>query len=104
MCIRDRMCDQFRYDCIQALGNDTIQTPNLDRLAARGVAFTEAYSTCPVCVAARYTVMTGCEPEKTGCYSNENPVPMDGQPEAIEDRCGSYLDVYKRQIIYNHNL
>ncbi|MBU9737706.1 sulfatase family protein [Diplocloster agilis] len=85
------MCDQFRYDCIQALGNDTIQTPNLDRLAARGVAFTEAYSTCPVCVAARYTVMTGCEPEKTGCYSNENPVPMDGQPEAIEERCGSYL-------------
>lgn len=26
------MCDQFRFDCINALGNTIIQTPNLDRL------------------------------------------------------------------------
>ena len=47
------ICDQFRFDCIAALGNPVIRTPNLDRLVRRGVSYTEAYSTCPVCVAAR---------------------------------------------------
>ena len=56
------MTDQQRFDTIAALGNTHIHTPNLDRLVKRGLAFTNAYSTCPVCVPARYTVRTGCEP------------------------------------------
>ncbi|MDC7232842.1 MAG: sulfatase-like hydrolase/transferase, partial [Spirochaetales bacterium] len=47
------MCDQFRFDCISALGNDKIRTPNLDRLVKRGVSFSNAYSSCPVCIPAR---------------------------------------------------
>jgi arylsulfatase len=85
------MCDQFRFDCIAALGNCIIRTPNIDRLVARGVSFTNAYSTCPVCIPARYTVCTGREPYNTGCYENEIPVPMDGLPKQMEDRCGAYL-------------
>ena len=46
------MTDQQRFDSIRALGNEHIYTPNLDRLVQRGMAFTNAYSTCPVCVAA----------------------------------------------------
>lgn len=65
------MCDQFRFDCIAARGNHKIATPNLDRLVRRGVTFERAYSTCPVCVPARYTVRTGCEPFTTRCYSND---------------------------------
>ena len=85
------ICDQFRFDCIAALGNPVIRTPNLDRLVRRGVSYTEAYSTCPVCVAARYTIMTGCEPARTGCYSNEPPTGMPDQPQSIAERCGPYL-------------
>ena len=85
------MCDQFRFDCISALGNPYVLTPNLDRLVSRGLHFTNAYSTCPVCVPARYTLRTGREPWHTGCYSNEVPVPMDGQAAQMEDRCGPYL-------------
>ena len=85
------MCDQLRYDCIRYLGNNIIRTPNLDRLAARGMAFTNAYSTCPVCVPARYTIMTGREPYNTGCYSNETPSAPNGLPENIKERCGNYL-------------
>ena len=33
------MCDQFRYDCIRALGNQEIFTPNIDRLVKRGLVF-----------------------------------------------------------------
>lgn len=85
------MCDQFRFDCISTLGNPIIQTPNIDRLVRRGVSYNAAYSTCPVCVAARYTVMTGCEPDRTGCYSNETPTGMADQDDTILGRCGPYL-------------
>ena len=64
------MTDQQRFDTIRALGNPDIYTPNMDRLVQRGLAFSNAYSTCPVCVAARYTIRTGCEPLTTRVLSN----------------------------------
>ncbi len=79
------MTDQQRFDTIAALGHAHVRTPNLDRLAARGAACTNAYATCPVCVPSRYTLMTGCEPSQTGWLSNW--VPGDRVPE----RCGPYL-------------
>ncbi len=85
------MTDQQRADTIASLGNPNIYTPNFDRLAARGVAFTNAYSQCPVCVAARYTVRTGCEPPTTGIYANMRPDLVQGQAESMEERCGAYL-------------
>ena len=85
------MCDQQRADTIAALGNPHIYTPNFDRLAARGTAFRNAYSTCPVCVPARYTIRTGCEPPTTGVYANGRPDIVPGQAEAMEERCGPYL-------------
>ena len=47
------MTDQQRFDTIAALGNSDIYTPNMDRLVRRGITFSNAYATCPVCVAAR---------------------------------------------------
>lgn len=51
--------DQMRADAIAAAGNPAIHTPNLDRLAAEGVLFSHCCSTTPVCVAARYSLLTG---------------------------------------------
>ncbi len=85
------MTDQQRFDTIAALGNGHIYTPNMDRLVRRGVSFTNAYSTCPVCVPARLTIRTGCEPPTTGVYNNGLPDLVDGQPKESERRCGDYL-------------
>lgn len=85
------MTDQQRFDTISALGNPHIYTPNLDRLVKRGISFTNAYSPCPVCVPARYTIRTGCEPPTTGCFTNAIPHPITGLPETVEGRCGPYL-------------
>jgi choline-sulfatase len=85
------MTDQQRFDSIAALGNSDIYTPNLDRLVARGVSFSNAYSPCPVCVPARYTIRTGCESTRTGLYSNGAPQISSGQPAEMEERCGPYL-------------
>ena len=79
------MTDQQRFDTIAALGHPHVRTPNLDRLVRRGVACTNAYSTCPVCVPARYSIMTGCEPSKTSWLSNWAP------GDRVNERCGPYL-------------
>ncbi len=85
------MTDQQRFDTIRALGNPLIYTPNLDRLARCGVVFTNAYSTCPVCVPARYTIRTGCEPPTTRTFFNGFAPPVAGQEAAMTARCGPYL-------------
>ena len=51
--------DQQRYETIGALGNPLLKTPVLDRLVERGVCFTNAYTPSPVCVPARYAMLTG---------------------------------------------
>lgn len=68
--------DQQRHDTIGALGNPTIRTPALDRLAREGTAFTQAFTPSPVCMAARCSVVTGLPPHETGCTAN-NPMPQD---------------------------
>lgn len=94
------MTDQHRFDAISALGNRDIYTPNLDRLAARGVVFRNAYSTCPVCVPARYTIRTGCDPHTTRIFSNAKPDLIDGMPSTMNGRCGPYLAQTMRSLGY----
>src|SRR5437016_10280430 len=85
------MTDQQRFDTIAALGNPHIYTPNLDRLVRRGISFSNAYATCPICIPARYTIRTGCEPVTTRAFSNAKPKPAPGQAAEMEARCGPYL-------------
>ena len=85
------MADQQRFDTIAALGNETIYTPHLDRLVNRGITFTKAYSPCPVCVPARYSLRTGCHPPTTGVFCNEWPHAGPGQAATVTERCGPYL-------------
>lgn len=47
-------------------GSSFYETPNLDRLAARGMRFTQAYAACPVCSPTRASVMTGKYPARVG--------------------------------------
>ena len=91
------MTDQQRFDTIAALGNSHIYTPNLDRLVRRGASFTNAYTPCPVCVAARYIIRTGCLPPTTRCFSNGHAKPVAGQADSMTGRCGPYLAATMRE-------
>jgi len=51
-----------------AYGNSELRTPNLDRLAARGVRMTQAFTTCPVCSPARASFFTGRMPSQHGIH------------------------------------
>lgn len=63
--------DQQRFDTIEAHGNQVIKTPSLNRLSKSGVHFSRAYSPCPVCVPARYAMLTGKLPHQSDCVDNE---------------------------------
>lgn len=69
--------DQQRFDTIGAHGNPIIRTPALDQLAGMGTSFTRAYTPCPVCVPARYAMLTGRMPFQSGCFDN-GPMPETG--------------------------
>lgn len=64
--------DQQRYDTIHSLGNNAINTPNLDRLVREGVAFSNAYAQCPICTPSRSSFLTGKYPRATKAFYNGN--------------------------------
>jgi arylsulfatase len=94
------MTDQQRFDTITALGNKDIYTPNFDRLVRRGVTFTNAYSTCPVCVPARVGIHTGCTPPTTRVFSNETGLVTPAQLASRIQRCGPYLPAVMNSMGY----
>lgn len=51
-------------------GHPQGKTPNIDRLAERGVLFEQAYCAAPLCNPSRTAVMTGLNPSTTGIYGN----------------------------------
>jgi arylsulfatase A-like enzyme len=60
------MADQHRADCVGAMGNSAIHTPNLDRLARGGALFNNAWSSTPSCTPARAALLTGMSPWNHG--------------------------------------
>lgn len=47
-------------------GSTFYETPNIDKLAADGARFTQAYAACPVCSPTRASILTGLWPQRTG--------------------------------------
>lgn len=63
-------------------GHPQTQTPNIDRLAARGVTFTRAYCQAPSCNPSRASLMTGFRPSTSGVYGNAH-VWREALPDAV---------------------
>jgi len=63
------------YADLRAFGDSEIPTPNLSRLAAEGVRFTNAYTVAPICVPSRMGLMSGKFPARFGVYNNVYSLP-----------------------------
>lgn len=53
------LTDDQRYDYLGCTGNEFIQTPNIDGLAEKGILFSQAYMTSPLCMPSRANLFTG---------------------------------------------
>jgi arylsulfatase A-like enzyme len=58
--------DQWPGGIMGCYGNENVMTPTLDNLAKNGIRFSQCVSTCPVCIPARRSLMTGTFPKTHG--------------------------------------
>ncbi|MCC6472488.1 MAG: alkaline phosphatase family protein [Burkholderiales bacterium] len=70
------MCDQLRADYLSCAGHPSMETPNIDALAARGTRFTRAYVQAPVCGPSRMSAYTGRYSFSHGATWNFFPLPV----------------------------
>ncbi len=80
------LSDQQRPDSCGVYGQRLDVTPRLNRLAADGVVFDEAFTVQPVCGPARAALQTGLYPTTLGCWRNGIALPPD--TPTLADRLG----------------
>ncbi len=71
------MSDQHTSRLMGCAGASFVRTPNMDRLAAEGVRFSDAYCAHPHCVPSRASMMTGLQTHKIPCFSHPAPFPSE---------------------------
>ena len=74
------MPDQHRGDCLSLARHPVLLTPNIDAIGGQGVHFTQAYSTCPSCIPARRSLMTGQFPATHGMVGYRDGVAWNAPP------------------------
>jgi arylsulfatase A-like enzyme len=74
--------DDLGYGDLSCYGHPTIRTPNLDRMAAEGMRFTQYYSANPLCSPSRASLMTGRLHVRTGVNRVLFPWSTGGLPES----------------------
>ena len=70
------MADDLGYGDLSCYGQTKFRTPNVDRIAAEGLRFTDAYAGCTVCAPSRSVLMTGYHMGHTSIRSNPGGVPL----------------------------
>lgn len=68
------MADDMTYHDLGCYGNAQVETPNLDRLAAQGMRFEQAFNSSPMCAPTRMSLYTGIHPVRNGAYPNHSRV------------------------------
>ena len=74
------MTDQQRGDCLSIDGHPCLMTPNMDSIAGAGVRFRRAYTSCPSCIAARRSLLSGQFPSTHGMVGYHDGIEWDAPP------------------------
>lgn len=70
------MADDLGYGHLGCYGQEKINTPHLDRMAAEGMQFLQCYSGAPVCAPSRSVLMTGKHGGRTSVRGNSGGIPL----------------------------
>ena len=71
------MSDEHNPKFTSLHGHPLLETPNLERLAARGVLFENGYCPSPLCMPSRSAFMSGRRVHDIQCYNNCNAIPQE---------------------------
>ncbi|MBM4018081.1 MAG: sulfatase [Planctomycetes bacterium] len=85
--------DDQGYQDLGCFGSPDIRTPNIDRLAAQGVRFSDFYVAQAVCSASRTALLTGCYPNRVGILGALGP----GSKNGIADGEMTLAEVVKQR-------
>jgi arylsulfatase A-like enzyme len=80
------LTDDHRWDCLSCAGHPYLKTPNMDRLAAEGVRFANAFCTASLCSPSRASFLSGNYAHTHGVRNNftEYPDAMPSYPKALQ--------------------
>ena len=87
------MNDDMGYSDIGCYGGE-VQTPNLDRLAAGGLRFTQFYNTAKCCP-TRASILTGLHPHQANVGHMVQDLDLDGYRGDLSDSCVTIAEVLK---------
>jgi len=82
--------DQWRGECLSALGHPVVKTPHLDALAEEGTVFRQHYAQTTPCAPSRTSIHTGMYMHNHRCVSNGTPVDRRLNNWALEVRKAGY--------------
>jgi choline-sulfatase len=74
------MSDEHNASVLGCNGNNIVHTPNLDRLAEKGIAFDSCYCNSPLCVPSRLSFTSGKYASRVSAWSNSCWLPSAGYP------------------------
>ena len=74
------MTDQQRGDCLSLAGHPVLLTPVMDSIGGQGVHFRQGYTSCPSCIPARRSLMTGQFPRTHGMVGYRDHVEWNAPP------------------------
>ena len=72
------MSDEHNASVLGCYGNKVVRTPNLDRLAARGIVFEDCYCNSPLCVPSRLSFTAGKYISRVAAWNNNCRLPAEG--------------------------
>jgi len=67
------LADDHRWDALGCMGNQIIQTPNIDRIANEGIIFENSYVTTSICAVSRASILAGQYASRTGIHDFATP-------------------------------
>jgi len=100
------LVDDLGWTDVGCYGNTYYETPNIDKLAAQGMKFTNGYASCAVCSPTRGSVMTGRYPTRIGItdWIHPNyPIENGEQPVGYESRANRKLQTPKNHLFLEHD-
>ena len=80
------LCDDLGYGDLGCYGHPSIRTPNIDRLAAEGMRFTDFYASECVCTPSRAALLTGRYPIRSGMAGDKRRVLFPDSKGGLPDK------------------